>query len=151
MVIRVGPLLRCWLEFCPFGIVLPGLLVASLLGSFLTRAMFVSWLLWVLLMIGFVVEIGFVVFQGSAGGAGVLCDGRVLGGFQRIRLNRKTPARLASLGSRGSVSSRSEVWKRLMISEAPWCPICGTHVLHECHHSDDGNNNNNNRLNQCSR
>ena len=66
-----------------------------------------------------------VPFPFSAGGAGVLCDGRVLGGFQRIRLNRKTPAHLARHGSRESVSSRSKVWKRLRISENPWCPVCG--------------------------
>ena len=74
----------------------------------------------------------------SAGGAGVSCKSRVLGCFKRIRLNRKTPAHLARLGNLGSVSSRSQVWKRLRVSEAHWCPICGSHVLHECHHSDGG-------------
>ena len=31
----------------------------------------------------------------GSGGAAVVCEGRVLGGFERIRLNRKTPAQLA--------------------------------------------------------
>ena len=69
-----------------------------------------------------------VSFPGSAGSTGVFCEGMVLGSFKRIRLNRKTPAHLARLGSPGSVSSRSEVWKRLRVSEAHWCSICGTHV-----------------------
>ena len=58
----MGLLLRYWLEFCPFGIVLPGLLVSFPLGSFLIRAMFVSWLLIVLLMIGSLEVMGLVVF-----------------------------------------------------------------------------------------
>ena len=73
----------------------------------------------------------------SAGRAGVSCESRVLEGFKRLRLNRKTPAHLARLGNLGSLS-RSRVWKRLRVSEARWCSICGSHVLHECHHSDDG-------------
>ena len=48
-----------------------------------------------------------VPFPGSAGDAGVLCDGRFVGDFKRIRLNRKTPAHLARHGSLESVSSRS--------------------------------------------
>ena len=79
-----------------------------------------------------------VSFPRSAGRAGVSCESRVSGGFERIRLNRKTPAHLARLGNLGSVPSRSRVWKRLRVSEARWCSICGSHVLHECHHSDDG-------------
>ena len=83
-------------------------------------------------------EVCRVSAPGSAGGAGVLCDCSVLGGFKSIRLNRKTHAHLARLGSRVNVASHSKVWKRLRVSEAHWCPICGTHVLHECHHMDDG-------------
>ena len=79
-----------------------------------------------------------VSFPSSAGRAGVTCESQVLGGFKRIRLNRKTPAHLARLCNLGSVSSRSRVWKRLRVSEAYWCSICGSHVLHGCHHSDDG-------------
>ena len=79
-----------------------------------------------------------VSFPGSAGGTGVICEGKVLAGFKRIRLNRKTPAHFARLGGPGSVSSRSKFGKRLTVSEAQWCSICGTHVLHECDHSDDG-------------
>ena len=36
-----------------------------------------------------------VPFPGSAGGAGVLCDGGFFDRFERIRLNRKTHAHLA--------------------------------------------------------
>ena len=54
----------------------------------------------------------------SVGRAGGSFESRVLGGFKRIRLNRKTPAHLARLGNLGSVSSRSKVWKRLRVSEA---------------------------------
>ena len=79
-----------------------------------------------------------VSFPGSVGGTGVCCESRVLGCFKSIRLNRKTPAHLARLGSPGSASSCSKVWKRLRVSKAHWCSTCGTHVLHECHHSDDG-------------
>ena len=69
---------------------------------------------------------------------GDFCKSRVLGSLKRIRLNRKTPAQLARLGSLGSVSSLSKVWKRLRVSGTHWCSICGSHVLHEGHHSDDG-------------
>ena len=51
---------------------------------------------------------------------------------------KKTPAHLARVGSRGSVASHSEVWKRLRVSETHWCPVCDTHVLRECHHMDTG-------------
>ena len=67
-----------------------------------------------------------VSFPGSAGSTGVFCEGGVLGRFERIRLNRKTPANLGVLGCPVSVF----VWH--------WGSICGAHVLHECHHSDDG-------------
>ena len=135
----MGPLLRCWLGFCPSGIVVPNLLVSSLLRSFLTGAMLVSWSLRVILMVRYLGVKGFVVllFQARCGG-GVLCEGRVLGGFKRIRLNRKTPAHLARHGGLGGISSRPRVWKRLRIFEPHWCPLCGTDVLHECHHSDEG-------------
>ena len=53
----------------------------------------------------------------SAVRAGVSCERRVLGGFKRIRLSRKTPAHLARLGNLGSVASRSRVWKRLRVSD----------------------------------
>ena len=62
-VIWMGLLLLCWLVFYPFGIVLPGLLVNFPLGSFLTRVMFVSWLLMVLLVLGSLMVMGFVVFR----------------------------------------------------------------------------------------
>ena len=42
-----------------------------------------------------------VSVPGSAGVAGIICDGRVLRSVKRIRLNRKTPAHLARVGSRG--------------------------------------------------
>ena len=79
-----------------------------------------------------------VSFPSSAGRAGVSCERRVLGGFKRIQLNRKTPAHFARLGNLGSVSSRSRIWKRLRVSEAHWCPLCGADVVHECHHRVDG-------------
>ena len=79
-----------------------------------------------------------VSFLSYDGAAGIFCKSTVLGCFKRIRRNRKTPAHLARLGSLGSVSSRSKVLKRLRVSDAHWCPFCGTHVLHECHHSDGG-------------
>ena len=50
-----------------------------------------------------------VSFFRSAGRVGVSCESRVLVGFKRIRLNRKTPAHLARLGNLGSVPSRSRV------------------------------------------
>ena len=59
----MGLLLRYWLGFCPFGIVLPGLLVGF---PILTRVMFVNWLLIMLLMIGFLGVMGFVVFLSLA-------------------------------------------------------------------------------------
>ena len=129
-------LLLYWVELCTFGIVLPGLLVSFPLGGFLTAVMFVSWSLSDRVLEGD--GICRVSFPSSAGRAGVSCESRVLGGFKRIRLNRETPAHLARLGKLGSVSSRSRIWKRLRVSEARWCSICGSHVLHECHHSDDG-------------
>ena len=42
-----------------------------------------------------------VPLPGSAGGAGVLCEGRVLGGFKRIRLNKKHRHTLQDLVVRG--------------------------------------------------
>ena len=59
-----------------------------------------------------------VSFPRSVGPAGGSCESRVLGGFKRIRLNRKTPAHLARLGNLESVASRSRVWKRLRVSGA---------------------------------
>ena len=99
-----------------------------------------TWLLMVLLVIGFWWSYGVrcVSAPGSAGVAGILCDGRVLGGFNRIRLNRKTPAHLSRVSSRGCVVSHSKVWKRLKVSEAQWCPVCDAHVLRECQHMDTG-------------
>ena len=70
--------------------------------------------------------------------AGGSFENRVLGGFKRIRLNRKTPAHLARLGNLESLQSSSRVWKRLRVSEARWCSVCDSHVMHECHHSGDG-------------
>ena len=61
-----------------------------------------------------------------------------MGALKKFDSTEKTPAHLGRLGSLGSVSSRSKVWKRLRVSGTHWCSICGTHVLHECHHSDDG-------------
>ena len=133
-------LLLCWLVFCPFGIVLPGLLVNFPLRGFLDRGHVCE-----LVTDGVVGHrvlggdgICRVSFPRSAGRAGVSCESRVLGGFKRIRLNRKTPAHLARLGNLERVPTRSRVWKRPRVSEARWCSICDTHVLHECHHSDDG-------------
>ena len=136
----MGPLLRYWLEFSPFGVVLPGLFVGSQLGSFLTRAMFVIWLLIVLLKIGFLEVMGFVVFLSPALLVALvfLVRAGFLGAFKEFDSTETTPAHLARLGGRESASSRSKVWKRLRISEAHWCPICGTHVLHECHHCGYG-------------
>ena len=74
----------------------------------------------------------------SVGCAGGSFEGRVLGGFKRIRLNRKTPAHLARLGNLESLQSRSRVWKRLRVSGARWCSVCDSHVMHECHHGGDG-------------
>ena len=133
-------MLLYWLEFCPFGIVLPGVLVSFPHGGFLTGVMFVSWFLKVMLVIGSLEVMGFVVFLSLALLVVLvfLVRAGFLGGFRRIRLNRKTPAHLARLRNLGSVSSRSSIWRRLRVSEARWCSICGSHVLHECHHSDDG-------------
>ena len=47
----------------------------------------------------------------SVGRAGGYFDGRVLGGFKRIRLNRKTPAHLAKRGNLEGLQSRSRIWK----------------------------------------
>ena len=80
-----------------------------------------------------------VPFPGSAGGAGVLCDGRVLGGFKKNPTQQKKHLHtLLDMVVRGSVSSRSRVWKRLRIFEASWCLLCGADVLHECHHGVGG-------------
>ena len=82
--------------------------------------------------------IGRDLFPHSVGRAGGSFDNRVLGGFKRIRLNRKTPAHLARFGDLESLQSRSRVWKRLRVYGARWCSVCDSHVLHECHHSGDG-------------
>ena len=82
--------------------------------------------------------IGRDLFPHSVGRAGGSFENRVLGGFKRIRFNRKTPAHLARFGYLESLQSRSRVWKRLRVSGAHWCSICDSHVLHECHHSGDG-------------
>ena len=110
-------LLLCWLVFCPFGIVLPGLLVNFPLGIFLTGVMNVSWLLMVLLVLGSLKVNGIcrVSLPRSVGHAGGSCESRVLVGIKRIRLNRKTPAHLARLGNLESLQSRSRVWKRLRV------------------------------------
>ena len=65
---------------------------ARLACRFLTRAMFVNWLLIVLLlMIGFLEVMGFVVFlSGSAGGAGVFCKSRVLGLRKNLTQQKNT-------------------------------------------------------------
>ena len=80
-VIRVGLLLRYWLEFCPFGLVLPGLLVGVPNWKLPDKGHVCE-----LVTDGVVDDrvIGSdgvcrVSFPGSAGGTGVLCDGRVLG------------------------------------------------------------------------
>ena len=82
--------------------------------------------------------IGRDLFPHSVGRADGSFENRVLGGFKRIRLNRKTPAHLARFGNLESLQSRSRVWKRLWVSGAHWCSVCDSHVLHECHHSGDG-------------
>ena len=82
--------------------------------------------------------IGRDLFPHSVGRAGGSFDNRVLVGFKRIRLNRKTPAHLARFGNLESLQSRSRVWKRLRVSGAHWCSVCDSHVLPECHHSGDG-------------
>ena len=78
------------------------------------------------------------LFPHSVGRAGGFFENRVLGGFKRIRLNRKTPAHLARFGNLEGLQSRSRVWKRLRVSGAHWCSVCDSHVLHECHHSGAG-------------
>ena len=50
----------------------------------------------------------------SLGRAGGSFEGRVLGGFKRIRLNRKTPAHLARLGNLESVQSTEGFWGTLV-------------------------------------
>ena len=54
-----------------------------------------------------------ICFPPSVGRAGGSFENRVLGGFKRIRLNRKTPAHLTRVGNCASSKSRSKVWKRL--------------------------------------
>ena len=51
--------------------------------------------------------------------AGDSFDDRVLGCVKRIRLNRKTPAHLARVGTFINSESRSRVWKRLRVSKGP--------------------------------
>ena len=55
----------------------------------------------------------------------VLLMNRVLGGFKRIRLNRRTPAHFARVGNCMGSNSRSRVWKRLRVfwggrAQSPW-------------------------------
>ena len=78
------------------------------------------------------------LFLPSVGLAGGSFGNRVLGGFKRIRLNRKTPAHLVRVGNCESSKSRSKVWKRLRVSGAHWCSVCDSHVLHEFHHGGAG-------------
>ena len=77
---------------------------------------------------------GFVVFRSLALLVVLvfLVRARFLGALREFDSTEKTPAHHARLGNLVSVSSRSRIWKRLLVS------ICGSHVLHECHHSDDG-------------
>ena len=105
------------------------------------RGHVVSWLLRVLMVLGSLVMMGFVVFICVA--LLVMLVFLVRAGFRRAlkeysTQQKKTPAHLARLGDVESVPSRSRVWKRLKVSEARWCSICDSHVLHECHHSNDG-------------
>ena len=111
-----------------------------LIESFLTRAMFVMWLLIVLLIIGFLGVMGFVVFLSLALLVALVFLVRVgfLGAFKEFDSTEKHLHTLQDLVVRGSVSSRSKVWKRLRVSRTHWCSIRGTNVLHECHHGDDG-------------
>ena len=55
------------------------------------------------------------LFPHPVGRAGGSFENRVLGGFMRIRLNRKAPAHLARLGNLETLQSRSRVWKRLRV------------------------------------
>ena len=124
----------------PFGIVLPGLLVSCPLGGFLTGVMFVSWLLRsvdgarVLGNDG----VGRDLFPHSVGRAGGSFENRVLGGFKRIRLNRKTPAHLARFGNIESLQSRSKVWKRLRVSGAHCVQFVILMCCMSCHHCGAG-------------
>ena len=120
----MGLLLRSWLVFCPFDIVLPGLLVSFPLGGFLTGVMFVSWLLMVLLVIGSLEVMGFVVFRSLT--LLVVLVFLVRAGFWE------------ALKEFDSTEKHQQEEKILRVSEARWCSLCGSHVLHECDHSDDG-------------
>ena len=56
---------------------------------------------------------------GLVGGSGVLYGGIILGGVNRGRQHRKTPAHLAGYSRDRGFQSRPKVWKRLRLSEDP--------------------------------
>ena len=92
-------LLLCWLVFCPFGIVLLGLPVSFPTCKLPDRG-HVCELVTDGVIDGRVLGgdgICRVSLPRSAGHAGVSCESRVLGSFERIRLNRKTQHTLQDL------------------------------------------------------
>ena len=50
-----------------------------------------------------------------AGGARVLRDGRILGGFRRVGYTEKPQHTLQDMEGRGVLQSRPRVWKRLRV------------------------------------
>ena len=78
-------------------------------------------------------------FPGSAGGAGVSA---MVGFLEALKEFDSTEKHLHTLQDM-VVWEREEYrlvpgFGRDRIFEAHWCPLCGTDVLHECHHGDDG-------------
>ena len=113
----MGSLLRYWLGFCTSGIVLLSLLVSSLLGSFLTGAMFVSWFTEGDIdgqVLGR--DRGFVVFHFQALLVVLVffAMAAFLEALKEFDSTEKHQHTLQDTAVPGGVSSRSKVWKRLI-------------------------------------
>ena len=106
----------------------------------LIGVVFVIWLLIVLMVLGFLVVIGWVGICFLLLLV-VLVILLMVGFWETLKefdSTEKHQANLARVGNSMNSESRSRVWKRLRVSRVHWCPVCDSHVLHECHHSGNG-------------